>query len=83
MYPENWPKCRCGAPCMDGKDTCGNVACNVVVVDLPRPQTRAGTMTMGAFINACGDACKGTGFTPQTRWNHYIDSVQDRFLDRE
>jgi len=56
MYPENWPKCRCGEPCMDGKGTCGNVACNVVRVDLPPPTTRYGTMTMGAFINAMGDA---------------------------
>lgn len=55
MYPENWPKCSCGAPCMDGKGTCGNVAC-MTHLDLPKPATRAGTLTMGAFINALGDA---------------------------
>lgn len=30
MYPIEWPLCRCGRPCMDGKATCGHVACKQV-----------------------------------------------------
>lgn len=27
QYPENWHRCACGEPALDGKATCGDVAC--------------------------------------------------------
>lgn len=54
MYPPNWPACKCGEPCMDGKATCGRVECSIV-------RAREGTTTTGQFINACGSA---TGYPP-------------------
>lgn len=55
MHPKDWFKCSCGEPCMDGKPTCGRVEC-LCHVNLPKPQTRAGTLTTGEFINECGKA---------------------------
>jgi hypothetical protein len=27
-YPNDWPRCACGEPVLDGHLTCGDVACN-------------------------------------------------------
>lgn len=56
MYPDNWPKCSCGEPCMDGKDTCGRVECL-----LHSPRVRPGTLNAGEFIRECG---KAMGYVP-------------------
>ena len=67
MYPENWPKCHCGQPCMDGKSTCGNVECKLVA-------GRPGTLTVGAFVKECGRAM---GFSGQTRCSCCMKLVEE------
>lgn len=58
MYPENWPKCECGEPCMDGKATCGRIECMARQQqerrDVPPPPGAYAFTEDGRFISGDG-----------------------------